>query len=383
VVSSKQLVRGLLASSALAVLLATVPVQLAPDLVSLELRSAIAKGGDGGGGGGNSGSGGGGHGGGGGGNSGSGGGGHGGGGKGGGGGSGGHDGGDDHGGNSGRGGGGDRGGDDHGGRSGGDDSGGDDRGGRSGGDDDRGGRSGRNGGDDDNRIDDRRDRSDLRERIDDRRSRDDDRHFGRDDDRGLGPDATKVEIAGDHIEVTFPDGTRQEIENGRFEQKNAQGRTVVERPASAADLDRLRGVVAGVGGTSFERTAGASKVEVNGDHIEVTFADGTRQEIENGRFEQKNAQGRTVVERPATPADADRLQALAQGTAAIMPALAPGGGPTRVEIAGSDIEVTHADGWREEIEQGRYELKDPENNTVVERAATSADRSRLRGALGL
>jgi hypothetical protein len=48
-----------------------------------------------------------------------------------------------------------------------------------------------------------------------------------------------------------------------------------------------------------------------------------------------------------------------------------------IEVSGRDVEVTHADGWREEIEGDRYEMKDPNNNTVVERAATGDDRSRL------
>ncbi len=50
----------------------------------------------------------------------------------------------------------------------------------------------------------------------------------------------KVEINGNNIEVVHPDGTKEEIENGRFERKNAQGRTIVERPATNADLARLR-----------------------------------------------------------------------------------------------------------------------------------------------
>jgi hypothetical protein len=366
---SRQSMRGLLATSALALLLATAPVHLAPEfdagVVSLEASSALARGGDGGKGGGNSG-------------------------KGGGdsrggsdrGGNSGRGGGDDHGGNSGRGGGDDRGGDDHGGRSGrggGDDRGGDDHGGRSGrgggddrGGDDHGGRSGRGGGDD-------RGGDDHGGRSGHRGGRDHGVDHGRPAGRS---DATKVEIEGDKIEVTFPDGTRQEIENGRFERKNAQGRTVVERPATRADFERLNALAAGTRGP-VERSRGATKVEVEGDKVEVTFADGTRQEIENGRFEQKNAQGRTVVERPATRADFERLNALAAGTRGrVSPAPSPAGGATKVEISGRDIEVTHADGWREEIENGRYELKDPDNNTVVERPATSEDRSRLRGTLG-
>lgn len=51
----------------------------------------------------------------------------------------------------------------------------------------------------------------------------------------------RVEISGNDIEVVHPDGTKEEIENGRFERKDVNGRTVVERPATDADVARLRG----------------------------------------------------------------------------------------------------------------------------------------------
>lgn len=56
--------------------------------------------------------------------------------------------------------------------------------------------------------------------------------------------------------------------------------------------------------------SGVSKIEVSSDGIEVSYSDGTREEIENGRYERKNAAGRTIEERPATQADIDRLMAL-------------------------------------------------------------------------
>ena len=62
----------------------------------------------------------------------------------------------------------------------------------------------------------------------------------------------------------------------------------------------------GTGGAS----GGVLKLERSGTGIEVTYADGTREEIENGRYERKNSAGRTVEERPATQADVNRLSAL-------------------------------------------------------------------------
>lgn len=69
---------------------------------------------------------------------------------------------------------------------------------------------------------------------------------------------------------------------------------------------------AGSGGTTDGSDDGATvrKIEVSASSVEVTYADGTKEEIENGRYERKNPAGRTVEERPATQADVDRLLAL-------------------------------------------------------------------------
>jgi hypothetical protein len=136
----------------------------------------------------------------------------------------------------------------------------------------------------------------------------------------------------------------------------------------------------GRGGGDDRADDRGAKVEIEGDKIEVTFADGTKQEIENGRFEQKDAAGRTIVERPAIRADFERLNAATTAGASIGTSVRSNG--SKVEVSGRNIEVEHADGWKEEIEGGRYEMKDPNNNTVVERAATSDDRARLEDLAG-
>lgn len=53
----------------------------------------------------------------------------------------------------------------------------------------------------------------------------------------------------------------------------------------------------------------------------------------------------------------------------------------KVEVRGNDIEVVHANGVKEEIENGRLEVKDADGNTIVERRATAADIARLRALL--
>ncbi|KUJ78199.1 hypothetical protein AVO45_09425 [Ruegeria marisrubri] len=115
----------------------------------------------------------------------------------------------------------------------------------------------------------------------------------------------------------------------------------------------------------------------------MTFSDGSRIEIENGRFERKDPQGRTIEERPATAADRAMLANARSHNVDRRAGLgrARGGGVVAsFEINGRDVEVTYVDGWKEEIQNGRYEMKDANNNTVVERNATQRDVDRLFGA---
>jgi hypothetical protein len=229
---------------------------------------------------------------------------------------------DSGGGNSGRGGGDDRG-----------DSGGGGSG-RSGGDDDRGGNGGRGG---DDRGGDSGGRGDDDDGDDSGRGRGGDGA----DDRGRGGD----------------DSARRDADIGAGVQNGGDLRVV-----------------------KFERSA---------DGVEVTYSNGLKEEVESGRYELKNAAGRTVVERPATSQDLARIGRNARASR-VAPAASGGNAPSlparsqaaRIEIQGGNIEVSYTTGWREEIEAGRYELKDPANNTVVERGATAADRSRLLGLAG-
>jgi hypothetical protein len=50
----------------------------------------------------------------------------------------------------------------------------------------------------------------------------------------------------------------------------------------------------------------------------------------------------------------------------------------RIEIDGGKIEIVYPDGWKEELEDGIFELKDPSGRTVIERRATGEDVARLR-----
>ncbi|MDX8517409.1 hypothetical protein [Mesorhizobium dulcispinae] len=50
----------------------------------------------------------------------------------------------------------------------------------------------------------------------------------------------KVEVSGNSIQVTHLNGMKERIENGRFRMEDKFGRTIVERKATMADLNRLK-----------------------------------------------------------------------------------------------------------------------------------------------
>jgi hypothetical protein len=54
---------------------------------------------------------------------------------------------------------------------------------------------------------------------------------------------------------------------------------------------------------------------------------------------------------------------------------------TRVKINGSDVEVLHLDGIREEITDGRYRMNDAQGRLIIGRPATEGDRARFRAMI--
>ena len=144
--------------------------------------------------------------------------------------------------------------------------------------------------------------------------------------------------------------------------------------------DRGAAPAASGGGAARGGTLRVVDFERSADGVEVTYSNGVREEISRGRFEQKDASGRTLIERPVTDADLKRIARNTQRSGIVPVPFRTEA--TRVEASGSAIEVTYGTGWREQLDGGRYELKDPNNNTVIERVATPADISRLRALAG-
>lgn len=157
-------------------------------------------------------------------------------------------------------------------------------------------------------------------------------------------------------------------------------------PAASAARDSSGGTAGRGGSAGGGRAAvGVTKVEVASDGIEIEYADGTKETIDDGRYERRNAANRTVEERPATGADLARLKAVTTGLRVPSgPArdAAEGGEVRRVETGGNRIEVTYRNGWREEVDAGTYRIRDRFNRTVVRRPATREDLSRLRSLAG-
>jgi hypothetical protein len=50
----------------------------------------------------------------------------------------------------------------------------------------------------------------------------------------------KVEATAGSIQVTHPNGMKEKVENGRFRMEDKYGRTIVDRKATMADLNRLK-----------------------------------------------------------------------------------------------------------------------------------------------
>jgi hypothetical protein len=75
-----------------------------------------------------------------------------------------------------------------------------------------------------------------------------------------------------------------------------------------------------------------------------------------------------------TPAPDDDDASAGQGT---VQSVNPATGD-RVTIRGKGIEILHRNGMRESVKGSRYLMTDDQGRTIIERAATNADRIRLR-----
>jgi hypothetical protein len=61
------------------------------------------------------------------------------------------------------------------------------------------------------------------------------------------------------------------------------------------------------GKNSYTNAATGDTLSIDGDKVTVIHRNGMKEQVENGRFEMMDAQGRTIIERQATEEDLSRL----------------------------------------------------------------------------
>lgn len=122
----------------------------------------------------------------------------------------------------------------------------------------------------------------------------------------------EVDTFGREIEIRFDDGAKEEIEGGRFERKNANGDTIVERTATEDDIDRLVALAADFEASLGPINAEVTKVEREGSSIEIIYDDGSKEEIEGGKYEREGPGDADLIERAASANDLARIEALVE-----------------------------------------------------------------------
>jgi uncharacterized membrane protein YgcG len=118
---------------------------------------------------------------------------------------------------------------------------------------------------------------------------------------------------------------------------------------------------------------------VNGG-VKVEYVDGSREEIRNGKYERRNANGKVVEKRLASGYDVARIRSqVAASNIENAPEIeAPTTRAVAVTITGTEIDVQYSNGWRERIVAGQYQLTDQFGRIAVARTASKRDWARLK-----
>ncbi len=110
------------------------------------------------------------------------------------------------------------------------------------------------------------------------------------------------------------------------------------------------------------------------DTAAVTYADGSRESVQRGRYRATGPDGRLRETRAATTGDLRRIAGTKPGAASeIM---------VRMNSRDGAAEIVDRRGWREVMGQGRYMLTDPRGRVVRSRPLRPDDTARLRALLG-
>ncbi|WP_217577817.1 hypothetical protein [Mesorhizobium sp. GbtcB19] len=93
---------------------------------------------------------------------------------------------------------------------------------------------------------------------------------------------------------------------GNSENSNAGG----GNPNAAPGSNSGKGNANPAGKNSYTNAATGDTLSIVGDKVTVVHRNGMKEQVQNGRFEMTDAQGRTIIERQATDEDLNRLLSL-------------------------------------------------------------------------
>ena len=131
--------------------------------------------------------------------------------------------------------------------------------------------------------------------------------------------AVRVERDAAGMGVVYSNRVRERIADGRFEMHDAEGHVVVDRPATAKDVERVRENLrrSGLGDApSASLPAGSDVVSVgvSAEGLSVRYREGWTEESERGTATASRTPTATPsYDRPATEEDRNRLRALTGG----------------------------------------------------------------------
>ena len=130
--------------------------------------------------------------------------------------------------------------------------------------------------------------------------------------------ATRVERDGDGIALVYSSGIRERLAAGRYEMQDASGKVVNERPAMPRDAERMRenarlsGLVV-VSEAALPPGSDVESIAVTPEGMAIRYREGWTEDLIGLRYRFADPDGNTVVDRPATAEDRNRLLAIATG----------------------------------------------------------------------
>ena len=139
------------------------------------------------------------------------------------------------------------------------------------------------------------------------------------------------------------------------------------------------GSASGSDSGSYTPSGAISRIEVSSSGIEIRYANGAREEIQNGRYRVRDQNGNRVVQRRATGADVVRLRAISERVSirSVVGQRQAGSAIASVRSRSNAVTFTYRNGWTETLRGNTYTLSDPYGRTVAMRPATREDTRRL------